>query len=495
MKILEYKNQYKQKTMNLLIKCGIAEHELKDCEKWFKTFENECSIKNNESCYVAIDDKDNVVGTISLRKIDNISGHVKNFYVNSKNDEPKILQELLKTLIEYAKKVGYKRLELHSYEESNKILNFCKSNNFLLEKVENNKYTYYKILSEEKITIIVAIYNIEKYLNNCIKSIINQSYKNLQILLIDDGSKDTSGKICDKYAKLDERIEVIHKRNGGLSDARNTGITLANGKYISFIDGDDYIYPTFYINLYNLILKYSADISECDFLRVNEDYIENIEDLILKENNKLKIENKIIDNKKALHELFGTRSHPYIKKVVVWNKLFSYNVLKNIQFPIGKLHEDEYTTYKILNNSQKIITTNKILHGYIQTKNSIMRRQIKQKRIDDNLDAYIQSSEFFKEKNETEIEMKCRRRYLENCIELSGKVLLSDNEEKEKQLEEIKNKFIFNYNKYIKDIIFYNIEERETRIVKIIIEAYENIEKTNKNIGEYWTKLEGLINE
>ena len=122
-----------------------------------------------------------------------------------------------------------------------------------------------------------------------------------------------------------------------------------------------------------------------------------------------------------------------------------------------------------------------------------MRRQIKQKRIDDNLDAYIQSSEFFKEKNETEIEMKCRRRYLENCIELSGKVLLSDNEEKEKQLEEIKNKFIFNYNKYIKDIIFYNIEERETRIVKIIIEAYENIEKTNKNIGEYWTKLEGLM--
>ena len=332
-------------------------------------------------------------------------------------------------------------------------------------------------------------------MHNCIKSIINQNYKNLQILLIDDGSTDSSGEICDKYAKLDERIEVIHKKNGGLADARNVGMSLAKGKYISFIDGDDYIYPTFYMNLYNLIVKYDADISECDFLRVNEDDIENIEEIILKENEKLKIRHEIIDNKEAVCELFGTRLQPYVKKVVVWNKLYNSKVLSDIQFPFGKLHEDEYTTYKILYNSTKIVSTNKVLHGYIQTKNSIMRREIKQKRIDDNLDAYILSSNFFKEKNEPEIEMKCRRRYLENCIELSGKVLKSDNKEKQTQLEGIKDKFISNYDKYIKDIIFYNSEERETRIIQIIIEAYENIKKNNKNIGEYWCELEELVNE
>ncbi len=495
MEILEYTNKYRQKTIDLLIKVAVDEHGFKDWEKWFKIFENEAYIENDGNCYIAIDDQDNVIGTISLRKIDSISGEVKNFYVEKEYRGSGISQELLNTLIEFAKTKGYKRLELDSYKEFNRALNFYKKNNFALEAIENNKYIYYKILSEEKITVIVAVYNIEKYLDNCIKSIINQNYKNLQILLIDDGSTDSSGEICDKYAKLDERIEVIHKKNGGLADARNVGMSLAKGKYISFIDGDDYIYPTFYMNLYNLIVKYDADISECDFLRVNEDDIENIEEIILKENEKLKIRHEIIDNKEAVCELFGTRLQPYVKKVVVWNKLYNSKVLSDIQFPFGKLHEDEYTTYKILYNSTKIVSTNKVLHGYIQTKNSIMRREIKQKRIDDNLDAYIQSSNFFKEKNEPEIEMKCRRRYLENCIELSGKVLKSDNKEKQTQLEGIKDKFISNYDKYIKDIIFYNSEERETRIIQIIIEAYENIKKNNKNIGEYWCELEELVNE
>ena len=339
------------------------------------------------------------------------------------------------------------------------------------------------------------MYNIEKYIENCIKSIIKQKYKNLEILLIDDGSTDSSKDICDKYAQIDKRIKVIHKKNGGLSDARNVGMSIATGEYINFLDGDDYIYPTFYTNLYNLIKKCDADISECDFLRVNEDDIENIEKIIEEKNDKLVIKEEIIDGEKAINELFGTKLQPYVKKVVVWNKLYNAKILKNIQFPIGKLHEDEYTTYKILSNSKKIITTNKILHGYIQTKNSIMRREIKQKRIDDNLDAYMEASNFFKEKNNIKVEMKCRRRYLENCIELSGKILKSENINKAEQLKDLEDKFISNYDEYMDKIILNASDIRENKIIKVIKEAYENTKIKNNNIGAYWQELEEFVNE
>ena len=159
------------------------------------------------------------------------------------------------------------------------------------------------------------------------------------------------------------------------------------------------------------------------------------------------------------------------------------------------MHEDEYTTYKILNNSNKVITTKKKLYGYIQTRNSIMRREIKKKRTEDNLDAYIQSSNFFRDRNNVQVEMKCRRRYLEICIALSGKILKSENKNKAELLKEIQDKFIFYYEKYLKDIVLHNSEDREKRIIKIIIEAYEDLKEKNKNIGEYWAKWQELLNE
>ena len=494
-KILEYTNKYKDKTIDLLIKVAVKEHGFKEWENWFRIFENQKYKENDGICYIAIDNNDNVIGTVSLKKLDNISGEVRNFYIEREYRGTGIAQKLLNTIIEFAKIKKYKRLELDSYKEFSRAINFYKKNNFYLRKIENNKFIYSKTLKEEKISIIVAIYNIEKYLENCIKSILQQTYKNLEILLIDDGSTDSSKEICDKYAQIDNRIKVIHKENGGLADARNLGMSLAKGKYISFIDGDDYIYPTFYTNLYDLIEQYEADISECNFLRVNEDDIENIEKIINKENQKIIIKEKMINGEEAIDELFGTRLQPYVKKVVVWNKLYNANVLRNIKFPFGKLHEDEYTTYKILSNSKKIVTTNKILHGYVQTKNSIMRREIKQKRIEDNLDAYEQASNFFEEKNDIKIEMKCKRRYLENCIELSGKVLKSENKNKDEQLKDIEDKFISYYEKYIDNIILNSSENREKKIVKIIMLAYKDIKTKGKNIGEYWQKLENFVNK
>ena len=116
----------------------------------------------------------------------------------------------------------------------------------------------------EKISIIVPVYNVEKYLKKCIDSIVNQTYKNLEIILVDDGATDRSGEICDELAKLDNRIKVYHKKNGGLSDARNYGVERATGSYVGFVDSDDYIDAEMYEKLYEAITKEAADVAECN---------------------------------------------------------------------------------------------------------------------------------------------------------------------------------------------------------------------------------------
>jgi len=163
-----------------------------------------------------------------------------------------------------------------------------------------------------------------------------------------------------------------------------------------------------------------------------------------------------------------------------------------LNFQFGKLHEDEYTTFQILNNAQKIAAINRILHAYMQTSNSIMRREIKQKRIEDNLDAYNKSSNFFAKIDE-EIEIKSRRRYLENCIELAGKVYYSNGNEKEEQLLYISNLYKENYDLYINRIQKININEKEIEILDLLIKAYEEMKISGILIPKYWQQLEKII--
>ena len=163
-----------------------------------------------------------------------------------------------------------------------------------------------------------------------------------------------------------------------------------------------------------------------------------------------------------------------------------------MNFQFGKLHEDEYTTFQILNNAQKIAATNRILHAYMQTSNSIMRREIKQKRIEDNLDAYNKSSNFFAKIDE-EIEIKSRRRYLENCIELAGKVYYSNGNEKEEQLLYISNLYEENYDLYINRIQKITINEKEIEILDLLIKAYEEMKISGILIPKYWQQLEKII--
>ena len=197
----------------------------------------------------------------------------------------------------------------------------------------------------KKISVIVPIYKVEKYIHRCIDSIINQTYKNLEIILVDDGSPDSCPRICDEYAKKDKRIKVIHKENGGLSDARNKGVDIATGDYIAFVDSDDYIHPNMYEVLIYELEKNNSDIALCKYKIVYE-----------KSKIKTEIDGKFevysLNNLQALDSMYGKDGVDFI---VAWNKLYKKDLFNKIRYPVGKIHEDEYTTYKLLFASKNVI--------------------------------------------------------------------------------------------------------------------------------------------
>ena len=230
-------------------------------------------------------------------------------------------------------------------------------------------------MEKELISIVVPIYNVEKYLRKCIDSIINQTYKNLEIILVDDESPDNCGEICEEYAKKDNRIVVIHKKNGGLSDARNAGIEVATGKYIGFVDSDDYIKEDMYENLYNDIKKYDVDISICKYIEVFENST-----IYEDASNSNKIE--IYDNVEMLKRLL------YNNNVTdhACNKLYKIDLFKinNIRYPNGYMYEDIGTTYLLFENSKKISLSEKNEYYYVRRGSSILG-QVNEKLIFDLL--------------------------------------------------------------------------------------------------------------
>ena len=348
-------------------------------------------------------------------------------------------------------------------------------------------------MKEELISVIIPVYNVEKYIRYCLDSVINQTYKNLEIIIVDDGTKDSSGEIAEEYAAKDSRIKVIHKENGGLSDARNVGLDVATGRYIAFLDSDDVISLDFYEYLYNMIKEKDYDIAECEFFRISSDDIENVQKILDEKNEEIEITVKEETSQDALCDFYGRYLNPYVNKVVVWNKLYKREIYDGIRYPVGRFHEDEFTTFKILNKINKMVTSTRKMHGYMQTSNSIMRRDIKQKQIEDNLEAYEAAVNFFK--NNKFIQVKCMRRYLENCLELYMKVERGSEEEslKKDKYNWIYETFKTSYEQYVEDIEKYTEDEEELALVKYIKQAYNDLlENGNPVFTKYYNIIDSM---
>ena len=320
------------------------------------------------------------------------------------------------------------------------------------------------------ISVVIPIYNVEKYLKKCIESVINQTYKNLEIILVNDGSTDNSKNIIDEYSLIDNRIKVINKKNGGLSDARNVGIEIAKGDYIAFLDSDDWIELNMYEKLYSYIKQENADIVQCSYQEVYNEEVNN---------QKIKEEIKLISGKDSLYNLSGEN---HGKTVVVWNKIYKRELFNDIRFPKGKYHEDEFTTYKLLYKANKIVDLNLPLVYYRQRDGSIMNSKFNIKRLD-ALEAFNERLAFYKEKNLNELQQITIAQILHFTNLFYIKIKDSDIKNKYEILkilrQNIKNDYIlFMKNKYVslkqKILLTIFVLNKE-----IFYQVYKN--KVNKN--------------
>ncbi len=218
--------------------------------------------------------------------------------------------------------------------------------------------------SDGLVSVVVPVYNVEEFLEVCVDSIRNQTYGLLEIILVDDGSTDYSGKMCDNYEIADNRIKVIHKENGGLSDARNTGLLAAGGEYICFIDSDDYIKQTMIEELLAVIRKTNAQVSICQFSDVYEEKIKIPND----ENEEI----IVMTGKEAFKQFLMEEKKGF---VTAWNKLYRTDLFKNgnIEYPVGKIHEDCFTTYQLYLKAETVVYLQKSLYFYRHRSGSIMK--------------------------------------------------------------------------------------------------------------------------
>lgn len=212
---------------------------------------------------------------------------------------------------------------------------------------------------EGTISIIVPAYKTEPFIKKCVDSILAQTYRNLEVILVDDGSPDNCGAICDEYAALDSRVKVIHKPNGGLSDARNAGLDICTGAYIGFVDSDDWIEPNMYETLLANLLRFDADMS---FGGVSDDVESNNETCTVKVSD-YGPEPFSESNMAAMERYFlGSWS--------AWDKLYRAELFQNIRYPVGEINEDEAIVLHLLNQCRQVCYSNEVLYHYIHRSNS-----------------------------------------------------------------------------------------------------------------------------
>lgn len=221
------------------------------------------------------------------------------------------------------------------------------------------------------ISVIVPVYNADKYLKKCLDSIVHQTYRNLEIILIDDGSTDSSGKICNEYSKKDDRIIVVHLDNCGVSSARNYGLEIAKGEYIGFVDSDDYISEEMFETLFHAMEEDGSDFACCNYIQINEEGIPF-------EGQQLPIKDECITASEAW-KCFILWGCYY---VAPWNKLYKAKIFENLRFPAGKRYEDLYIFQDIIDQCDKISQVSKALYYYVRNKESFTLQQFNAQEFD-----------------------------------------------------------------------------------------------------------------
>lgn len=235
------------------------------------------------------------------------------------------------------------------------------------------------------VSIVIPVYKVEEYLERCIASTVGQTYQNIEIILIDDGSPDRCPEICDAWARKDSRITVVHQANGGVSSARNAGLKISSGSYVLQLDSDDYIAPNTVATLVSVAKESNADVVICDYLKgSNEDYKfkDEYPDTV-----------ELIDGKEAISRIY-IDNHNALKYAAPWSKLCKRRLYDSILYPDGKIFEDIYTTHKILYFSERIAVLKMPLFYYYQRPNSIMNESFNLQKLD-YLQALVERTEFF----------------------------------------------------------------------------------------------------
>lgn len=221
------------------------------------------------------------------------------------------------------------------------------------------------------ISVIVPVYGVEAYLDACVQSIVDQTYQNLEIILVDDGSPDRCPAMCDAWAAKDSRIRVIHKENGGLSSARNAGMAAANGAYLGFVDSDDRIAPEMYQTLYSLLQQNLADIAQCGVLEYSDAtppvFPEEQAPAIRRYTAMDAVQSLLMDNGVS---------------VICCSMLVKRDVACEVAFEVGRINEDVLWTYRTIARSERVVTTSQQLYGYYQREGSIMNSSYTEKRFD-----------------------------------------------------------------------------------------------------------------
>lgn len=255
------------------------------------------------------------------------------------------------------------------------------------------------------ISVIMPIYNAEKYVTKAIDSILSQSYSNIEVLLVDDGSQDRCLQICDNYAQKDKRVRVLHKNNGGQASARNLALDIVQGDYIGFVDADDWIEPYMYEILYSKIIQYGADLAICNFDVVTDEGHKHYWQPDLEEET-------VFDNNSLMEEIL------YNKRVneMFWNKLFKKEILENERFVEGMIFEDTEMMHRCLSHVKKGVYIGKVLYNNYMSVGSTTRQNMKPKHFD-RVKANINRIDFYKEYYPTLV-LKANTSYVDMCLDL-----------------------------------------------------------------------------